>query len=369
MSGTHSFLPEKEVSLMGNLSDAMQNLVDDIRSSAEIRQVKISEMKSDTHNLLERFHLEHQDMANTLREKLSSDNAARRESTRQFMSDVRSEVEADREATQDLLKGFHSEHQDMADDLREKLSSDDATRREAAHQFMRDVRSEVETDREATQDLLKRLHSEHEDMADALKEKLSSDEAARSEAVQQFMRDVKSAVEADKEATQSLLKRFHSEHQDMADALREELSSDDATRREVAQRFINDVRSAVEADREATQQFMSDVRAEIGQIESDTHDRLDEFASDRRRAREIWRGNFVDMVEEPARRPVAEEEKLVFSSEDQILEVVARHPEGIRLVDIGNELGVDWRSLIGSVKPLVDEDRVEKIDNLYYPKT
>jgi len=63
-------------------------------------------------------------------------------------------------------------------------------------------------------------------------------------------------------------------------------------------------------------------------------------------------------VEEPAPSP-----------EDQILEAVARHPEGIRLVDIGNELGVDWRTLIGAVKPLVDEGRVEKIDSLYYPKS
>jgi len=29
----------------------------------------------------------------------------------------------------------------------------------------------------------------------------------------------------------------------------------------------------------------------------------------------------------------------------------------------------DYRALEGAVKPLVDEDRVEKIDNLYYPKT
>lgn len=56
------------------------------------------------------------------------------------------------------------------------------------------------------------------------------------------------------------------------------------------------------------------------------------------------------------------------SAEDLVLEVVAKHPEGIRLVDIGEELNLDWRGLIGPVKALWDEDRLEKVDNLYYPK-
>jgi len=36
-------------------------------------------------------------------------------------------------------------------------------------------------------------------------------------------------------------------------------------------------------------------------------------------------------------------------------------------VEIGNELGVDWRGLIAVVRALVDEGAVEKIDNEYYP--
>jgi len=52
---------------------------------------------------------------------------------------------------------------------------------------------------------------------------------------------------------------------------------------------------------------------------------------------------------------------------ERVLAVVQAHPEGIRLVEIGNELGVDWRGLIAVVRALVDEGAVEKIDNEYYP--
>jgi hypothetical protein len=54
--------------------------------------------------------------------------------------------------------------------------------------------------------------------------------------------------------------------------------------------------------------------------------------------------------------------------EERVLEVIARHPAGIRLVDIGNDLGVDWRSLLGISRTIIEEDKVERIDNLYYPK-
>jgi hypothetical protein len=48
--------------------------------------------------------------------------------------------------------------------------------------------------------------------------------------------------------------------------------------------------------------------------------------------------------------------------------VIEKHPEGIKLVDIGGELGVDWRGLIADTKSLVEKNKVEKTDNFYYPK-
>jgi hypothetical protein len=291
-----SFLLKREVALMGHISDAMQNLVDEIRSSAESRHVKISEMRSDTHNVLERFYLERQDMADALREKFSSDNAARREVTQQLMGNVRS-----------FMDDVRSDFQDMANTLEEKLSSDRAALRKASERVTSDVRSDLR------------------DMATALQKKFSSDNAARREAVQQLMNNIGASMD-----------NTRSDLESMASALKERLSSDETARRDAAQQFMG------------------------------------ELASDRRGAQEIWRGSSAGVVEESAPEPVAEEEtveEVAPSPEDQIVEVVGRHPEGIRLVDIGNELGVDWRGLIGAIKPLVDEGRVEKIDNLYYPKS
>jgi len=48
-------------------------------------------------------------------------------------------------------------------------------------------------------------------------------------------------------------------------------------------------------------------------------------------------------------------------------EVIARHPEGIRLVEIGQELGLEWRLLIAPVNLLLRRGRIRKEDRTYYP--
>jgi hypothetical protein len=50
-----------------------------------------------------------------------------------------------------------------------------------------------------------------------------------------------------------------------------------------------------------------------------------------------------------------------------VLRVIRQRPEGIHPVEIGNQLGVDWRSTIGPAQALVDEGSVEQIGSELYP--
>jgi hypothetical protein len=53
--------------------------------------------------------------------------------------------------------------------------------------------------------------------------------------------------------------------------------------------------------------------------------------------------------------------------ERQVLRVIQNHPYGIRPVDVGNELGLDWRALLGVIRHLVEDGAVERIDQQWYP--
>ncbi|MFQ5840851.1 MAG: hypothetical protein ACE5I8_00325 [Thermodesulfobacteriota bacterium] len=50
----------------------------------------------------------------------------------------------------------------------------------------------------------------------------------------------------------------------------------------------------------------------------------------------------------------------------EILAVLEKHPEGMKLRDLGNVLGVNWRSLVGSLSSLLHAGKVEKLNGLYF---
>ena len=51
----------------------------------------------------------------------------------------------------------------------------------------------------------------------------------------------------------------------------------------------------------------------------------------------------------------------------QVLRVIRKHPDGMKLVEVGNALGVNWRTLIGAMDSLLKEGKIGKVDNIYYP--
>lgn len=52
---------------------------------------------------------------------------------------------------------------------------------------------------------------------------------------------------------------------------------------------------------------------------------------------------------------------------NRVLRVIQKHPEGIEMVELGNALGVNWRTLISAVGSLLEEGKVGKLDSIYYP--
>jgi len=52
----------------------------------------------------------------------------------------------------------------------------------------------------------------------------------------------------------------------------------------------------------------------------------------------------------------------------QVLRAIERHPHGVRAIDIGNELGLDWREVLGVARSLVQAGRVDEVQNEFYPR-
>jgi hypothetical protein len=53
--------------------------------------------------------------------------------------------------------------------------------------------------------------------------------------------------------------------------------------------------------------------------------------------------------------------------EGEVLRVIAGHPEGVGALDIGNELGVDWRRVPAAAGRLVEQAIVDQVAHEFYP--
>ena len=128
------------------------------------------------------------------------------------------------------------------------------------------------------------------------------------------------------------------------------------------------VRERLASEGQALQETVQEIRAAAQAL-------VGEVVADRRQAHQHWTERLKKKItpeavvaEAAVEEVVAEVEAQPLPLRERVLEAITRHPEGIRLVDIGNDLGVDWRSLLGIARTIVEEDKVECIDNLYYPK-
>jgi hypothetical protein len=255
------------------------------------------------------IHRAHQDRAQTLRDGFMSHNQARRQTTRQFI-DESHQAHQERVRTLEDYFDANRAQRATATQARQQATSQLMEAIQRVHEQCRVTVSELRSD---AYNMTERFGLEQQDMARAMRERLSSASQARQELVQE-LRDAAQATLGE------LVADRHQAHQNWTAGLKKKSASETVTVEAVAAQ----VAMAAEA-------VVAETAAPVeAQPEGETV------------------------------RPLPLEER--------VLEVIARHAEGIRLVDIGNDLGVDWRSLLGISRTIVDEDKVERIDNLYYLK-
>ncbi len=220
---------------------------------------------------------------------------------------------------------------------------------------------------EETREARRQCQSALQEVGQSLREHFASHRAQRvtatrvqREATHRFMGEIHRVHEQRRVTVSELrsdaynrIKRFGLERQDMAKTVRERLSSEGQTLQE-----------AVQAIRAAAQAMVGEVVADRRQAHQHWTERLKKKITPEAVAAEAAVAEAAAEVE--AQPEVQDARPLTL--EERVLDVITRHPEGIRLVDIGNDLGVDWRSLLGIARTIVEEDKVERIDNLYYPK-
>jgi gas vesicle protein len=214
----------------------------------------------------------------------------------------------------DMLKGFQKNHKQMSNDQAKSLAD-----------FVENLANDVGS-------MLNGFQKDRGKMSKELKNKLAKE-----------VKEIETYVK-------KRLKEFNEAHTEMSDALKMSLA-----------KYVSDIASGVKK-------------------------LLGEYSSDMKKAANAWQGMSktiararkgraeVPKVEakvkvRPVKEAVEEVEEVPpeIDIEEKVLEFINRHPEGVKVSDMEEPIGVARTRLGVIAKRLLDEGRVRKEENLYFP--
>jgi len=214
-----------------------------------------------------------------------------------------------------------------------------------------------------THKMLKGFRREHKEMAGNLKGGLEQGEADRLKAFKSMMADIQEGVREIETYVENKLKEFSDAHAEMSGELKKELA-----------KYVDDMVKA-------TKRLMRDIQARQKERNAEVADLLEAFKTEREKMAANWqaltatmakkRGIMPEVEAEAKVRPVKEAIKEEVSPEmkleKKVLKFIEKHPDGVKVGDMEEALGVARTRLGIIAKRLLEEGKVSKEGNMYFP--
>ena len=233
----------------------------------------------------------------------------------------------------------------MSKELKSNLAKGEEDRLKDFKALMGEIKKFVGGVVKETAALLKKLQEEYKDMADELKDSLAKGETERLKAFKGMMKDTLKGIEDIETYVANKLKEFSDAHADMSEELKKELAKYVAGIVSETKKLLGgfaDEREKMAADWQALTATMAKKRGIIPGVEANVK---------------------VRPVEEAIKEEVSPEMKL----EKKVLKFIEKHPKGVKVGDMEEPLGVASTSLGKIAKRLLEEGKVSKEENLYFP--
>ena len=262
-----------------------------------------------------------------------------------------------RETVKMDLKGFQDSRTAMAKELRADLAKGEEGRLGEARALKQELVRGVAERKSDVSTMLKEFDDSHATISKELKADLSKVAPALREAESERKRTSTQEISERKSDVGTMLKEFDKEQAAMSRELKADLSK-------VAPAIKQD---ESERKRTATQ--------EIAQRKSNVGTMLKEFHEEQAGVRDEWQilsaimqekrgGPMIKM--EPPVEEMAEITPETAALRNQVFEYLANHPDGTRLVELEQEFGVARIKMARLLKNLMDENKVEKQELLYF---
>ncbi|MDY7033562.1 MAG: hypothetical protein SVY10_16840 [Thermodesulfobacteriota bacterium] len=293
-----------------------------------------ADLKNETAHMLSGFHTSHKEMGNALKSELNKKKGdLKQEST-------------------DLLHGFHTSREEMGNELKSQLKELTSALGRANVEF-----------KQKTANMLNEFRASNKDMRKELKSELTGVTTRR------------------KHETADLLSGFHASREEMSheiksqlNELKSQLTNTNAEFKQETAHMLNEFQKShketakeIAGTKKAWNELLLKMRAVRG---SGIKGKPIEVDTSREKKQDEDSIEEQQMAKEDLKQPFSDEEESHKKGEleDRILEVVTNNQGGLKMVDIADNLGIqNWRSLIPTVRELLDDGKLRKSeDSLYY---
>ena len=190
-----------------------------------------------------------------------------------------------------------------------------------------------------------------------------------------------------KKETEETLKNLQDVHKEMSLEQRKNLAKGVENRIKEVSKMMEDFKVAHSQMSKELKEDLSkinpELKSKVSGMLKDFHSTQDKLRAELEKVSLSWQQTASAMQEKRSgAKPVPEvlEKKIIkeklpektkivekLSDKEQVLVLIKKHPEGLKLTEIGVELGKDWRWYIPTVKELMGENKIRKETNLYYP--
>jgi ABC-type transporter Mla subunit MlaD len=401
------------------LSSEMKNLSDEMLASFKQRIKENEELVTDVQKTLDGFHKDHQEMAailnanaKALRKDLNQGEKERLNTYRDLMTGIHStistiqqEVVAIQTSTFNMINEFTADRSQMADELNQTFAQnraermlDEKVRMIEFNALMKDINDDIKNINDEvaaifknTNGMLATFDKEHQEMSAELKAELSRNLAERVEYTRVLLNGF-----------QKRLAEISKENQKMAQNLQKNLAKGEVERINEYNGVMKGIHAAIKG-----------IQKEVKEVQKATSGMLNNYANDREGAAAEWNKMQaaiakirktgvveppkavekkevkptpvaaveetpvaiveeipVALVEEaPVEAQPKEEPKPVvpLTLEGKVLDYINKHPNGVKISEMEGSFG-ETRMKLGFVaKALLEEGKVQKLENIYFP--
>ena len=366
-------------------------------------------MVNDVQTTLDGFRKDHQEMADllnanaaALRKGLATGEKDRLKTYNDLMtgihqtiSSIRKEVVAIQTSTFNMISDFATEREQMSEDLNKTFAEgradrikNEKTRMDEFDGMMKNINDDIKSINNEvlaifkdTNDMLDRFEKEHLEMSAELRAELGKNLSERVEYTGTLLKGF-----------QKRLSEISKENQKMAQNLRKDLAHGETERLSNYNGIMKGIHVAIKGIRKDVKDIQKSTTGMIGDYSQNRVQASAEWgkmqdamaqirktgvvASPKQVAKKVEKKEIKNEVPvETAKEPAVEVKPKAASKsitpmtlEEKVLDFINKNPKGVKISEMEEPLG-ETRMKLGYVaKNLLDEGKVQKIENLYFPK-